>query len=189
VKNKMSLRARMLLIVVGVVLIGFALTISVLTYRASISQRIVAQQYAEQLSKHEGIVVAEHMNTALDAARTLAQALAGMKAAGVANRTAADEMMKGIMRGSPDFLGVWTGWEPNAFDGKDADYADKPGHDQTGRYIPYWNRGAGAIQVQPLGKYETEGVGDYYLMAKRSGKETVMEPQSYKVGGKDTMLC
>ena len=187
-KARMRLRSRVLLMVIGVVLIGFAVTISVLTYRASTSQHAIAQQYAEQLAKHEAIQVAEELNQALDAARTVAQALTGMKVAGIANRNAADEILKGVMAGSPAFLGIWTGWEPNAFDGKDADFTGKPSHDDTGRYIPYWNRGAGKIQVQPLGKYETDGVGDYYLLPKRSGKETIMEPQSYKVGGKDTML-
>ncbi|WP_432241098.1 methyl-accepting chemotaxis protein [Herbaspirillum robiniae] len=184
----MSLRTRMLMIVVGVVLLGFAITISVLTHRAGAFQRDVAQKYAEQLARHEADTVSRQMNDALGAARTMAQSLQGMKAAGLASRATADEMMKGIMDGSPDFLGIWTGWEPNAFDGRDAEFVGKPGHDDTGRYIPYWNRGAGKIQVQPLGKYETEGVGDYYLLPKRSGKETVMEPQSYKVGGKDTLL-
>jgi len=187
-KGKLSLRARMLLIVTGVVVLGFAATIAVLTYRAGVFQRDLAYRYTEQLAEHEAASLSQQMDVAMDNARALAHALAGMKAAGNASREAADAMMQGIMAGNPDFLGIWTGWEPGAFDGKDAEYAGKPGHDASGRYIPYWNRGSGKIQVQPLGKYDTEGVGDYYLIPKRTGQEMVMEPQVYKVGGKDTLL-
>ena len=83
---------------------------------------------------------------------------------------------------------MWTAWEPNAFDGRDAEFANQPGSDATGRYVPYWNRGAGAIAVEANKDYTTPGAGDYYLLPKRSNQETLTEPYFYKIDGKDVLM-
>ncbi len=72
-------------------------------------------------------------------------------------------------------------------DNKDAEFADKEGHDNTGRFIPYWNRGGGKIIVEPLAGYDQPGDGDYYLMSQRTGNETILDPYEYTIGG-ETML-
>ena len=61
--------------------------------------------------------------------------------------------LKQVLVDNPGFLAVWTCWEPNALDGKDADFIDAFGHDETGRYLPYWNRLHGDIDVEPLVDY------------------------------------
>lgn len=183
-----SLRARVLLSVGAVVFVAFAITIAVLTAQATALQKEVSYQYAEQLARSHAGEVAGKVDKAMDAARVVSQSLRGLKLAGVADRVAADGLIKSVLEGNPEFLGVWTCWEPNAFDGKDAEFAGKPAHDATGRYIPYWNRGAGSAAVEPLADYDKPGAGDYYLLAKNSGEETLLDPYVYKVGGKDVLM-
>jgi len=184
----MSLRAKLLLLVASIVVVGFAATIGVLAIQASTTQNKVALQYAQQLAKRHASDVSASVEQAMGSARILAQSLGSIKAAGLADRAVADAQIKGILAGNPGFLGVWTGWEPNAFDGKDSDYANKPGHDASGRYVPYWNRGAGSIAVEALADYEKPGAGDYYLLAKQSGEETLLEPYKYMVAGKEVLM-
>jgi methyl-accepting chemotaxis protein len=85
-------------------------------------------------------------------------------------------------------LAVWTVWEPNAFDGRDAEFAGKPGHDQTGRYVPNWNRVGGGIAVEPKRDYVLEGKGDYCIVPRKTNGECVLEPYVTSVGGKDVLL-
>jgi len=184
----MSLRVKLLLLVASIVVVGFAATIGVLANQASTMQNKVALQYAEQLAKRHASDVSASVEQAMGSARILAQSLGSIKAAGLADRAVADAQIKGILAGNPGFLGVWTGWEPNAFDGKDSDYANKTGHDASGRYVPYWNRGAGSIAVEALADYEKPGAGDYYLLAKQSGEETLLEPYKYTVAGKEVLM-
>jgi methyl-accepting chemotaxis protein len=187
-KPRLSLRAKLLWLVVCIVLLGFALTLAVLARQASAMQHKTALLYAEELAARNAGQVAAELEGALLAARTLAHALGGMQAAGRPERAAADAMVKGVLAGSPRFLGVWTAWEPNAFDGRDAEFVGKPGHDSTVRYIPYWNRGSGALAVEPLVDYDKPGAGDYYLLSRNSGNETLIEPYKYPVAGKDTLI-
>jgi len=186
--SSLSLRAKLLTSVVTIVLIGFAFTLGVMSMQAGTMQRDSALLYAQELAGRNASQVQGTLEEAMVTARSLGHVLGSMSAAGSADRTAADTLIKGLLAGNPHFLGVWTGWEPNAFDGKDGEFVGAPGHDQTGRYVPYWNRGAGTLNVEPLVDYDKPGVGDYYQLAKQSGNEVLIEPYVYPVAGKDTLI-
>jgi methyl-accepting chemotaxis protein len=189
-QKNMSLRTRLQLLVTFIVLLGYALTLTLLSRQTSAMQQQTALQYTTQLAINEGTKATRKLEEALNAARTLAQALGGMKAAGLANRAQADALLKGVATSNPDFLGAWTGWEPDAFDGQDSAHTGLPGHDASGRYVPYWNRGSdnGAINVEPLVDYDKPGAGDFYQLAKASGQETVLEPYVYQLAGKPVLM-
>jgi methyl-accepting chemotaxis protein len=90
---------------------------------------------------------------------------------------------------NPNFLGISTGWEPNAFDNSDADFANAEAHDATGRFIPYWVRDdKGTISHVALVDYDKEGLGEYYLCPKRTNGECILDPYLYPIGGKDVLL-
>ncbi|MCH8618274.1 methyl-accepting chemotaxis protein [Undibacterium sp. TS12] len=186
--SRFGLRAKILFAVIVMVLTGFTVTISLLTRQASSMQQESAQQYARQLAVNNAGKVAERINLALHAARSLAFELTAMQTGGKADRANADLLLKSVLEGHPEFTGVGTIWEANAFDGKDSEYAGKEGHDATGRYLPYWNRGSGKTQVEALTDYEKEGAGDYYLLARKSGSEVLLEPYMYKIAGKDVFM-
>ena len=189
-QKNMSLRTRLLLLATFIVLLGYALTLTLLSRQTSTMQHQTALQYTTQLATNEGAKATRKLEEGLNTARALAQALGGMKTAGLANRAQADALIKGLISSNPDFLGVWTGWEPDAFDGQDSAHVGLPGHDATGRYVPYWNRGGdkGAINVEPLADYDKPGTGDFYQLAKASGQETVLEPYIYQLAGQSVLM-
>lgn len=181
-----SLNAKMMSIIVLVV-ISYVLILWVMNSQASKMQRDLAVDYAAELAQHEGFKVKAQLETAMSASRTLAQALAGLRKVNP-DRAVADAVLRQILADNPAFLAVWSGWEPDAFDGRDSDYRNAPAHDATGRFLPYWNRGSGQLLVEPLVDYDTPGAGDYYLLAKASRTETLIEPYVYSVAGKDTLI-
>jgi methyl-accepting chemotaxis protein len=187
--SKLSLRARVLVMVVAVVTVGLALTVGFLAHKARAMQQEAAYQYAQELAKRNAKEISAHMEAALHTAKALAQGIDGIHAGGLADRKVVDSMLQNVLISNPDFTGVWSGWEPNAFDGKDASYASQPGHDATGRYVPYWNRDPNNKPiVEPLGEYDQPGIGDYYQVPKKTGEETLVEPYMYKIAGKDTLI-
>ncbi|MCW5621173.1 MAG: hypothetical protein KIS79_08720 [Burkholderiales bacterium] len=99
-----------------------------------------------------------------------------------------DSILRRVLEHNPSYLGTFTGWEPNALDGRDRDFTNATGHDATGRYIPYWIRSGGEIKVEALVDYEKPGAGDYYLIPVRQGKEALIDPYSYTVDGKEVQL-
>jgi len=111
-----------------------------------------------------------------------------VKESGAPSREAVDAAMKRLLMDNPFAVGLSTGWEPDAFDGKDAEYKGKPGHDASGRYVPYAIRSNGAAVIEALVDYDKDGAGDYYQVPKKTGKDLLTEPYTYNVGGKDTLM-
>ncbi len=150
-----------------------------------------AEDQIAERGRAEALAVAERFNQALVAARTLAQQWSGDSAGDLVNidRAAANRMMSRLLRANPDFTGISTLWEPNAFDGRDSEFVGKPGHDHTGRFLPYWARDqSGAASLTPLVDYDRPGVGDYYLLPKKTGRETVLEPYEYPIDGRQVLM-
>jgi DNA-binding CsgD family transcriptional regulator len=121
-------------------------------------------------------------------ARTLAETFSAMRALGISDRRLFDDILRETLAQNPQYLGVWTVWEPNALDGRDRDFANAPGHDATGRFIPFWNRGGGRIHVEPNIGYDVPGLGDWYLVPMRRRSETVMDPYEFPFAGRPEFI-
>ncbi len=138
-----------------------------------------------------GNVKAE-LEAALNTARTLAQTLSGIKDEDNPVELGRDEtnsILKIVLDRNPQFLGIYTAWETNAFDGMDRGYIDDDVHDSTGRFVPYWTRNeTGEIAGEALLDYDKEGAGDYYQIPKKTKIEALLDPYVYPIQGKDTLL-
>ncbi|MBB4065311.1 methyl-accepting chemotaxis protein [Gellertiella hungarica] len=121
-------------------------------------------------------------------ANNLRSVLYSLYAMGNPSRSEADTLLKVFLRDNDLALGISTGWEPNAFDGKDADFVNKEGHDATGRYIPYFARSGSDIVHEPLKDYDKPGPGDYYQIPKSTGKDLLTEPYIYPINGQDVLM-
>jgi methyl-accepting chemotaxis protein len=185
--SNLKLRTKLLLSICSVALVAFAATITYIGYNTrNLAETEALEKAREAAYRHANRVQAE-LGRSMDVARTVAFSFQGMKQQGVPPRDMMDGILKQVLEDNPGFLAVWTCWEPNALDGKDADFADAFGHDETGRYLPYWNRLSGEIDVEPLVDYTDPVKGDYYLGTLKSGQETVSDPVPYTVG-EQTML-
>ncbi|MCO5156583.1 MAG: methyl-accepting chemotaxis protein [Aquamicrobium sp.] len=120
---------------------------------------------------------------------TLRDTMQAMSAGLGGDRALADSVLIQMQANAEGLLGVWTGFEPNAFDGRDAQFANTTNHDATGRYLPYATTGTdGRINLEPIVGYDQPGDGDYYLKARDSGKSAIMEPFAYEVNGVPTLM-
>ncbi|WP_460526650.1 methyl-accepting chemotaxis protein [Chitinimonas naiadis] len=141
--------------------------------------------------------------------RHLADAVQGMQGSTFPERKTIDKLIMKLLAGFPTASGLWMIWEPNAMDGKDADYATQwPIHDPSGRYIPYITQAGGKVaQDNMLGadqlknaepfrsnpsayqpEYEKPGWGDFYYTPKQRQRDTVTEPYPYEVQGKMVLM-
>ncbi|HMQ56631.1 MAG TPA: methyl-accepting chemotaxis protein, partial [Anaerolineae bacterium] len=170
------------------------LTITLLVAYAAISLRTTAINAAESsalaVSQEDADKIRSEIALALDAARTLAHSLTPVASEElVLSREQVNIMLRTVLTNNPQFVGVYTAWEPNTFDGQDAQYVGTTGHDETGRFIPYWSRDVqGQIMVEPLVDYESPGPGDYYLIPKNSQREALIEPYFYPIQGKEVLI-
>ncbi|AHF04658.1 methyl-accepting chemotaxis protein [Marichromatium purpuratum 984] len=100
-----------------------------------------------------------------------------------------NQMLRSVLQNNPGFAGLYSVWEPNAFDGMDAEFANTSGTDASGRFIPYWTRGRnGELVLEAAHDYDVAGIGDYYLIPKRTGKERVIDPYLYEIQGREQLI-
>jgi methyl-accepting chemotaxis protein/methyl-accepting chemotaxis protein-1 (serine sensor receptor) len=121
-------------------------------------------------------------------ASALRDAISAAQAAGVTDRSVHNRIMRETLIAHEEILGSWTGWEPNAFDGRDGAYSGSTGHDATGRFVPYWHRAGDSVAVVPLESYDVAGDGDFYQLAFNSGQPALLDPYVYPVDGVDTLM-
>lgn len=170
----------------GVVLIALTITVLSSNNMGLIRERV--QDHGADIAAKYAARVKGTLEVPMDSARAMSKAMEGMVAAGKADRALTMAMLRQVLDVDGNVLGVWTCWEPDAFDGKDSAYAGKPAHDSSGRFIPYFARSNGKVIVEPLSGYTQKGAGDYYLLARNSGREQIMEPFKYTVGGKTILM-
>ena len=142
--------------------------------------RGVAKSYANEMSSYIG--------EALSVSRAFAQTLEGNKSHGFVSRDLVNAQLEKLLVNNKQLIGTWTGWESGAWDQKDGEYVGKTGHDQTGRFVPYWNYESGKPTLTPLIDYDKQGAGDYYLIPMARQKETVVEPYEYPIGGVNVLM-
>ena len=185
IRIQITLLTGLLVVIMSSVLV----TYSIITSR----QAAIASAETEALAIAEARAenVQNQVAPALDAARTLAYSL-GVGKDPVhpepLTRDQANAILRKVAEENPTFLGTWTIWEPNAFDGLDAQFANTPLHDSTGRFIPYWVRVNDSVSGEPVRDYETSGLNDFYNLPRQTKQETIIPPFFYQVGGEDVLM-
>lgn len=184
-----SIRVRMI-VTVSVLLV--ILTASIVGY-SYVSNRSQAKAQAEALTRAEATLLArevqETINQTFTVNTTNISHLKSIRAQSHQSRSDVNAMLKQLLEENTNYLGIYTLWEPNAFDRQDKQYSNKTGHDSTGRFIPYWCRdGKGNIRLDPLMEYETAGIGDYYLLPRKLRTNVIIDPYNYEIDGKAVNL-
>ena len=160
------------------IVVGVFLVLAVST--AVIIGTVTSQE--EKLAYEKSIEMADNYANQFDARMKANQAVARTLALTMAEYEASDReeaigILENILEGNPSLIGVYLGYEPNAFDGMDRDYVNTSGHDTTGRFVPYCNKIEGPMAVEPLVNYDSS---DYYQLPKATGKDILTEPYFYE---------
>ena len=189
--NYRSIKQKLgLLVGVGIILIA-GILIAYTSINSRKSAITNAKKIAVEAAKDYAGQVKVELEKGLNDARTLAQSFSAIKLEDSIqlSRKDANAMLQTFLQKNPQFLGVYTGWEPDAFDGMDDKYRNTPGHDETGRFIPYWVHNAeGEIIREPLKNYQKQGEGDYYQLPKKRKKEVILDPFYYTIGNEEVLL-
>jgi methyl-accepting chemotaxis protein len=143
-------------------------------------------------------VYRSELSSALDVSRELAQSLSAISQSSPGNtggmltpsRATINAMLKSLLIAHPQFMGIYTDWEPNAFDGNDKENTNSFMADQGGRFTVWWARSPdGTITLQKTDfTYADEVVEDYYRIPMETKQEALPEPYIDKVDGKSYLM-
>ncbi|HLA85128.1 MAG TPA: methyl-accepting chemotaxis protein, partial [Thermoguttaceae bacterium] len=95
--------------------------------------------------------------------------------------------LKAVLTGNPAFDAVYTCWEPDAFDAKDAEHKDAEEGDPSGRFVAGWKR-AKENQIVPAPRVDYADEDGQYLQVKKSPRESVFNPRIVNGYGRPTLV-
>ncbi|CAG9295286.1 methyl-accepting chemotaxis protein [Celerinatantimonas diazotrophica] len=209
IQAKIAVVAGLCLLVTSSLLVGYAV------YSAAKTQDIVSKRVSslvEQSTLDElkstatayGHAISRRLEPGLLIAQTLAKEISADRGFDKSSsqefsRQKFNYVLRSFLESHPDLNGIYSAWEPNAFDGKDSENRNHSmgNNPQTGRFTPYWTRDdQGNINVQALVEYDSDaklpnGVakGAWYLNPKRTHKSAVTAPLPYVDQGKNVWLA
>ncbi|MFM2479953.1 methyl-accepting chemotaxis protein [Celerinatantimonas sp. YJH-8] len=210
IQGKIAVVAGLCLLVTASILVGYSV------YSASNTQKLVSNQVTTLVEQSTldglkstadayGHAISRRLEPSLTIAQTLATMVEAKKLYDQNNwmhtdtRESFNSILRRVLEQHEDLNGVYSAWEPDAFDGQDAQNKNNTmgNNAETGRYTPYWTRDQnGHIDVQPLVEYDTDakhpnGVakGGWYQEPKRTLKSAVTAPLPYVVQGKNVWLA
>lgn len=183
-----SIGLKLAVAVVAALIVGIGTMAFVIAYQTRTGAETAALDAGREIADGIAEGVGRSLDQRMTAARTAADAFKGLTRAGYHEREGYESILRDILRNNPELIGTWTAWEPNAFDGRDSEYVNTPGSDQTGRFVPYVTRKGNDFAVEALKDYTVPGDGDYYIVAMTSQKESVIEPYLYEVNGTPTLI-
>jgi methyl-accepting chemotaxis protein len=181
-QRKMSLAFIPVMVVVAGAVILFALVFT----RRILSENAYAQ--ARETAHRNAAEVAIQLQTPMDAARILAQAVSALKTLpATGRRPVVSEMLKKVLEENKDFLAVWAVFEPDALDRLDAKFVDAPGSNEAGRFTPVWSRDKDVPAISNVSEDEAANE-DYYQAPRTSKAETILQPYLDSYGDKSTKI-
>ena len=139
-----------------------------------------SKKLATEISRNAAFETQVYLLDALSTARFLEQkAELILKLNG--NRKDIDYILKAAILKNENYLGVWTLWEPNAFDQKDYLYQkDSLFNEQGSLGISYFrNKGQICYEIMKNEDYN----GEYYKRAKELKTEIITEPYHFAYSG------
>ena len=172
---RLTIKLRLVVAVVLLLAVSMGALVSVLTGRSTQQAEAAAVRYTSELSRTHAAEVQRNLGDALSTAQDMAQVLGALSEVG-ADRATADAAQRRVIEAHPDYTSVWSFWEPNAYDGQDADFRGSRTADAAGRYLPIWQRDGDTVVAYPGEGLEDEGLAPYYYLPLRSGKAQVIDP-------------
>lgn len=97
-------------------------------------------------------------------------------------------VLQEVLKGDSEYLATWSAWEPNAYDGQDAKFANTDSHEKTGRVYPWWVRQGDKIVYKTLLNEETPDLGDWYFDPIKNKESRLVEPYKDTVNGKQLVM-
>ncbi len=170
-----SVKTRIAATSVALLAVSLGTVTVVVTRSTDSSTRRDAEQITRETAARFAAQTQGELDRAFSTARDLRSTLVGLRATG-GTREQADRVERTLLEQHPDYLGVWSGWEPDAFDGQDRRHVGDATSDASGRYVSYWYRDGSAIASSPLVDYGQAGAGDYYQVPLRTGVDKLLDP-------------
>lgn len=186
--KKPGLLKQMNLYLLTTVAITLLITIAIISVRTSQGAKFKAIELAGLKARKVASDVRIHLNKIVQMNKNVAVTLQTLQQNSMLSREDVAPILENLLINNSNVYAVWTMWEPNAFDGKDKEYALK-NNQIYGRFACSSYRSNNAIESQNFGTKEKpvylstdllyEYEEDYYKLVKLFKADIIVPPYYY----------
>ncbi|MDR1399152.1 MAG: methyl-accepting chemotaxis protein [Treponema sp.] len=172
----MKIGVKLVVVISMVNLIGIGLLAGVTLIQSQEEISRLVDEEAQSIALQNSERISKWFEGNISATRIMAQIMEGYKEIPVeARRDYFNMMLREVLTSNPSLLGMYANWAPGALDGLDVDYANTPGNDDTGRFIPSWTMSNGQLQVTPIASFSW----DLVMQLPQTKQEYMLDPTEY----------
>jgi len=184
-----SLRSRLLALTAVGFIVGLASVTVTGSALMSASSREEAETAAQSLLREYANSIRADVTHAAGLGQNLATTAQALAASETKNRDDLGRIVRNMVEGNPDLLGVTLVFEPNALDGRDADFVGHPSSEATsGRFATYVYRNeAKQIDVEKLDMTD-DAVDVWYTAPRDAGRAMITPSYVDQIDGKPTLI-
>ncbi|HEY4787691.1 MAG TPA: methyl-accepting chemotaxis protein, partial [Bacteroidales bacterium] len=189
-KLNLNLQRKLFLAVGGLIMLIFLGNLLYVTSVTGKIKRNEAFSHGHDLSVGFSNKAKVSLEGGMDAARTMAQSFESFESVPVdSRRFVFMNMLRKVLENNPNFLCIWTTWEPDALDNRDKDFVNRMGSNEAGRFVITFYREEGKI-VETLSTEEEVRKSRYYNYPQKTGTEAILNPyfSSYTPNGKKYLM-
>lgn len=183
-----SVKAKVLISLLSVVIISFAAIIGVILTNTVSTTTAQAEELALSKSIQFGEAIKNEIEVVNISVRSLARSIEGGISTSTLTPALINESLISVINDTETILGIWTIIDPNVVKDQTLARSHQGASDTDGSFIPYWYRDGGSIALDSLVDYNTDGLGDWNLISRKTKTETIMDPFYYNVGGTDVLM-
>lgn len=188
--STLSLGAKLTFVSAFAIAVCLIAGISLQTIQTSSTTEELTEGEARSVARHHAEQAGRVLNSGMSVAQNLAGAFRAIREQGGTDRKAYNEILNRTLVDNPSLAGAWSGFEPNALDGKDADYKNEgePFGDGTGKYVTYYYNFGDGITPYHLTGLDNPEVNEYYTAPRDTNKPYVTDAITYDIQGRDVVL-
>ena len=180
---KIGVRLVSIITIFNIIGIGLLASFTLTSSQKEISRVVEDQAYSLAAQGCGEIKI--WLGTYMDAVRTVANVMEGYKDIPIAERRMYfDTMLEQVLVANPELTSVYTNWAPEALDGMDAEYANTPGTDASGRYISGWTNGPDGPYVEAVTGFEWDSITQLGITT-----DYLFDPFTHEVGGRNMLIA
>lgn len=149
----------------------------------------LSMDYSQTLAQNYSKQVESQLEKTLNTAETLSINISTLMKNPSVKRADVLAMVNSVLAKHDELVGIGVGFDPNAFDNKDAENKGQKHSDPTGRFVPYTFRNGSSIEYTTLSGYDDLGPdGSWYHVPKSTNKTYVTAPYWYEVNGEKHLM-
>jgi methyl-accepting chemotaxis protein len=188
-----SVAARTTVAIGALTVLAFVFTAWVISRSVTAAQTAVAERELATLAAREAESVARDLENHLAQVRGMAAAIEVESAQPKPSRERLARLVEQTTARDKSVVGYWLEMAPNAFDGRDGEFAGKeklPGAlaDKNGRVSIYYTLDRNGIPVLQADDEEDILAAEYYTAARDRDGEVMVEPYPYPVDGVEVLM-